>query len=388
MNYTFTNNEKKLIGGISLLMIIRMLGISLIVPVFSLFATSIEGSTQRLAGIAVGIYGFSQTLFLLPMGRLSDRRGRKETTLLGLGAYFLGTMLSGMSTNIYFLIVSRFIAGAGAVSGVTMAWLTDGIDTTRRNSALSIVGICIGSAVIAGFALSPLIAGRWGTHWLFYSCGFITLAAIVYTLFFLSNKSENGTSNGNNLKWADILRAIRNKDVIRINLGGLISSCLMTATFFIMPILLTGHMEVVKMWKFYVPMALVGTALQYYFGKRADRIGTRRVAITGFAFEALGMAIPVVSTQLPALVASLICFYAGYCILSPVLLAAISRHPDSDNKGSIMSVFNASQFIGSALGGIISGFLLKEPEHLFILLFAFVCLAFYSIGRFRNYASS
>ena len=120
-----------------LLMGIRMLGVSMIIPVFSIFATGIGGSTHELAGVAVGIYGISQTIFQIPLGRLSDRWGRKQATLLGLAIFFIGTVLSGLSTNIYHLIVSRFIAGAGAVSGITMAWLTAALIRTG-NAALSL----------------------------------------------------------------------------------------------------------------------------------------------------------------------------------------------------------------------------------------------------------
>ena len=53
----FNTNERRLITGISLVMGIRMLGISMIIPVFSIFATELPGSTGPLAGLAVGIFG-------------------------------------------------------------------------------------------------------------------------------------------------------------------------------------------------------------------------------------------------------------------------------------------------------------------------------------------
>jgi len=169
MDIKFNSEEKKLIGGISLLLSIRMLGTSLIIPVFSIFATEIPESSVTLAGMAVGIFGISQMVFQVPMGRLSDRWGRKEATLLGLFVYLVGTIISGFSTNIYILIISRVIAGAGAVSGVTMAWLTDGITSDRRNSALSYVGMSIGMSVIIGFTISPIVAGNAGVPMLFFS---------------------------------------------------------------------------------------------------------------------------------------------------------------------------------------------------------------------------
>ncbi|HMB20077.1 MAG TPA: MFS transporter, partial [Spirochaetota bacterium] len=168
---SFDPDEKKLIGGISLVLATRMLGVSLIIPMFSIFATSIPGSSKTLAGVAVGIFGIAQTIMQVPMGRLSDRWGRKQTTILGLWIYLAGTVLSGMATSIYYLIGARIFAGAGAVSGVTMAWLTDGINPGRRNTALSYVGMSIGLSVIVGFTLSSLIAELISIPALFYICG-------------------------------------------------------------------------------------------------------------------------------------------------------------------------------------------------------------------------
>ncbi len=54
MTENFSRQEKKLIAGISFLMGLRMMGTSLIIPVFSIFAINLAGASDILAGIAVG----------------------------------------------------------------------------------------------------------------------------------------------------------------------------------------------------------------------------------------------------------------------------------------------------------------------------------------------
>ena len=53
----FNTNERRLITGISLVMGIRMLGISMIIPVFSIFATELPGSTGPLGPTTTGTTG-------------------------------------------------------------------------------------------------------------------------------------------------------------------------------------------------------------------------------------------------------------------------------------------------------------------------------------------
>jgi MFS family permease len=154
--------EKKLIAGLNMLLGIRMLGVSMIIPVFSIYAIGINGANKELVGYAIGIFSVFQTIFQVPFGRLSDRCGRKNATILGLLIYLIGTILSGLSSNIYMLIISRIIAGSGAVSGVIMAWLADGIDSEKRNYALSFVGTSMGLSVLFGYALSPIIFNSLG----------------------------------------------------------------------------------------------------------------------------------------------------------------------------------------------------------------------------------
>lgn len=53
----------------------RTLGISMITPVFSYFAMHLAWATELSVGLAIGIFGFSQALFQIPMGLLIDRFG-------------------------------------------------------------------------------------------------------------------------------------------------------------------------------------------------------------------------------------------------------------------------------------------------------------------------
>ncbi len=389
MQSEFNREEKKIIGGMSLLMFIRMLGISLVIPVFSLFAIEIEGSTEALAGLAVGIFGLSQTLFLVPMGRLSDRWGRKQALVLGLIFYFFGTVFSGMSRNIFQLIISRFIAGAGAVLGIAMAWITDGIEVNKRNRALSFVGISFGLATIAGFSLSAPIAGYFGYRIIFYSCAALIGVAILYTGVFLKNTElteRPGFEEEIHIDRISIKTILTNPDLVRLNIVGLLSHVTLISTFFIMPILLNERIGTIAMAKILIPMSVVGTICMFIFAKAADKYGTVKVVYLGIAMEFSGLILAFFSQSVGFLFTSFMLIYVGHCILSPILPAAVSRFPNNTLKGTIMSIFNASQFLGSALGGQFSGIMKQfPPAYLFGSLMVFIIVAFFSASGFSDY---
>ena len=384
-NSGFNKNEKRLISGISFVMAIRTLSTSLVTPILSIYAMSMYGSNMTLAGIAVGIFGISQLLMQIPIGILSDKWGRRQATIMGLSSYMIGTILAGFSTNINHLIFARLISGAGAVTGVTMAWLTDGIEEEKRNSALSFVGISIGAAVITGFTLSPIIAGKVGMPVLFHLGAALILFAILYTLFNLNNfyYDENYSIE---LKKNTLVTILKNHDLARLNITGFISNFILISTFFIMPILLKKEMEITSMWKIFVPIAVIGTCLMYFFARKADESGTVKICIAAILFCIAGATIPVFYNSLYSLIISFIFFYSGHCILSPVLPAAVSRYPNHQLKGSAMGVLNAFHSIGSSLGGIVSGVMLQyNPKYLFLLLALLSVVGLFVINGFKDY---
>lgn len=385
MRSTFTGSEKKLIAGISLVLGMRMMGVSFIIPVFSIYATSIPGTTATLAGIAVGIFGLTQTLFQIPLGGLSDRWGRKKTTLLGLSLYLIGSLLCGASENVYHLIAGRFIAGAGAVTGVTMAWLTDGIDISRRNTALSYVGMAMGTSVILGFTMSPLIAGRSGIPVLFYLCAGMIFFSVVYIA--VSMKSRDVKHERSiRMEKGQIIRILKNRDLLRLNLTGFVVNLSLNGVFFMMPLLIHREMAIPDMWKIYVPMALIGTSCMYFITQKADVHGAVSISRIAFVLLLAGLAIPILLDQLSGYILSFIFFYSGFCILQPILPAAVSRHPNLHLKGIILSTFNSCQFIGSGVGGLLGGVMLAfDHRYLFIILLFAMLIGFLSMRGFTEY---
>ena len=68
---------------------LRMFGLFVILPVVALYADTLPGGeSAMLIGLAIGIYGLTQAIFQIPLGRLSDFWGRKKT-IYTLGCVYL-----------------------------------------------------------------------------------------------------------------------------------------------------------------------------------------------------------------------------------------------------------------------------------------------------------
>ncbi|NBX41594.1 MAG: MFS transporter, partial [Gammaproteobacteria bacterium] len=101
---------------------LRMLGMFVILPVFAIYAEHIPGGNNlTLVGIALGVYGLTQSVLQIPFGWLSDRYGRKPVIYFGLAIFAAGSFVAAAADNIYIVILGRVLQGAGAISAAVMA---------------------------------------------------------------------------------------------------------------------------------------------------------------------------------------------------------------------------------------------------------------------------
>ena len=92
---SFTQSERRASIGLAGVFSLRMFGLFVILPVVALYADTLPGGeSATLIGLAIGIYGLTQAIFQIPLGRLSDFWGRKRTIYLGLCIFIMGSLVA------------------------------------------------------------------------------------------------------------------------------------------------------------------------------------------------------------------------------------------------------------------------------------------------------
>jgi len=119
----------------------------------------------------VDIYGFVLAGFLVSMGTLGDRIGRRRLLLIGATAFGAASLLAAFSSNTAMLITARALLGMASASFApsTLALIRDMfLDTGQRTFA---IGIWATSHSVGG-SIGPLVAGvllphfGWGSVFL------------------------------------------------------------------------------------------------------------------------------------------------------------------------------------------------------------------------------
>ena len=155
---------------ISLACLLYVMDLSVLYLAVPSLTRDLEPTSSQLLWIT-DIYGFLVAGFLITMGTLGDRIGRRKVLLAGAAAFGAASVLAAFSTSAEMLIVSRALLG---IAGATVAPSTLSLirnmfhDPRERMTAIGIWG----TSFAAGGAVGPLVGGLllevfwWGSVFL------------------------------------------------------------------------------------------------------------------------------------------------------------------------------------------------------------------------------
>lgn len=340
----------------------RMLGLFLLIPVFSIYAQNLQGATPTLIGLALGIYGLAQGVLQMPFGLLSDKLGRKPMVTLGLILFALGSLLGALTHSIYGMIIARTLQGTGAIGSVLIALLADLTPDEQRTKAMAVIGMTIGTSFSLAMVISPVISHHYGLTGIFYLTTALALTGLIL-LHWLIPQPEHETFHSESEPNPALLKPVlSNKNLQRLNLGIFCQHFILTSTFFAIPFILSKQVEqghLTQQWHFYLPLMLSSFILMIPFIILAER--KKRMKMV-FLFSILILSISQLLLAYTyqswfSLCLLMLLFFIAFNILEASLPSLISKQANPRSKGTAMGVYSTCQFLGLFAGGALAGIL-------------------------------
>ena len=358
--------EKRAILGVGGIFALRMIGLFMIVPVFSVYGDNYAHATPFLIGLAVGIYGLGQAIFQIPMSLAADKFPRKPIIFLGLILFAIGGIVAANATDIYEVIIGRALAGSGAVSAVLMALLADVTREEMRTKAMATMGLTIATSIMLAFAFGPLLVGSLGISGLFWlTAGFAVLAMLL--LLFVPTPLRVLKHNLDNKSIGQQLASVlKIGDLNRLHIGIFALHLTMTAIFVILPHQLNEVMglSVRQQGLVYLPLLFIGFAVAIPFIIIAEKKRKmRQVFLGAIALMTAALALLAIGSQVGVgIILGLLLYFMGFNLLEATIPSWISKRAPVANKSTAMGLNSSSQFFGAFVGGAMGGLLLTQPN--------------------------
>jgi len=379
LSESMTRAEKRAASGLAAIFGLRMLGMFLILPVFALYAEDLPGGDNHtLVGLALGIYGLTQALLIIPFGIASDRIGRKKVIIFGLIVFALGSFLAATATDITWTIAGRALQGAGAISAAVTAMLADLTREEHRTKAMAFIGSTIGIAFAVSLVAGPALNRVIGVPGIFALTGILALAAIWVVKVWVpdpANSHFHADAQANPARLKDVLR---NRQLLRLDFGIFALHAAQMAMFVVVPVALKNSgLAAADHWAVYLPVLLGSFVLMVPAIILGEKRGQMKpVFIGGVALmllAQLGLAFGIGNFW--GIVWALFFYFVAFNLLEASLPSLISKLAPASAKGTAMGVYNTAQALGLFFGGVFGGWLAQHYGFAAVFIFCVVLMA-------------
>jgi DHA1 family tetracycline resistance protein-like MFS transporter len=177
----------KKILPIFVIVLIDLLGLTIIIPLMPLYATT-YGATPLVIGFLGAAYPVMQFIGAPLLGRLSDRFGRRPILLASQIGTFIGFFVLSFANALWLLFLARIIDGiSGANISTAQAVITDSTNEKTRTQGLGLLGAAFGLGFVAGpiIAFVSLSLSHNNYHVPAFVAAFFSLVSIILTWFWL-----------------------------------------------------------------------------------------------------------------------------------------------------------------------------------------------------------
>ena len=365
---------------------LRMLGLFVILPVFAIHARTLPGFDVAVVGWVLGIYGLTQGILQVPFGMASDRYGRKPVIVFGLVIFAVGSVVAALPGDIWTALLGRSLQGAGAISAAVTALLADLTREEHRSRAMALIGASIGLMFALSLVAAPVLYVSIGMSGIFLATGALAVLAIGVVIWVVP-AAPAGQATGARPSFASV---VLEPELLRLNLGIFILHMVLMAMFVVVPTALveSGGMAPGAHWKVYLPAVLLSFAVMMPPIIWAEKHGRNKTVLLGAVALMLVSQLAFIAgiRHVASITALLFVFFVAFNILEAQLPALVSRFAPVAARGAALGVYNTTQALGLAAGGVFGGILVKYTgsESVFVFGAAMVFLWFIAAFSMRE----
>lgn len=349
-------HEKLLAICISTLLVTAGQGV--VTPILPLYAKEFEVSTA-MVGLTITSFGLARLVSNVPAGMFADRRGRRILLVGGPLITAVGMAGSALAGSIWWLLVWRFVAGAG--SGIYMTgaqiYLVDIAHPSERGRYMAINQGALLVGFSAGPALGGLLSEAYGLTTPFMVVAVAAALTSLYGALRLPETGEGGSPppNGTGVDRRTLLRSPALLAVGLVSMS--IFSIRAGVRQALVPLELTDRFG----WSpddiglLFTGLGVIGLVLIVPAGWSVDRLGARAVIVPTALAAAIGIGMVAAAGTITLYVAGLAVAAIGTGVTGPAPAAYVADLVDDSDRGAAMGLYRTLGDAGVVVSPFASG---------------------------------
>jgi len=367
-----------LLWPLYLAVFVAVLGFTLIAPFFPSYAMDL-GASYALLGFIISIYGAAQLVVQVPIGRLSDRMGRKKLMLLGLVTFALLPPLYIYAENAHTLLFIRALGGVGAalVWPTAMALIIDQSQSHSRGAAMGFYNASFFSALALGPFMGGVLYDHLGLEAPFYFWTLLAIASITIVTFRVP-ECRNIVLDGPRQPQRGDKPLIDPGYVITflgccavILWSGVVGGFNIT----LLPSYASGlGFSTTDIGLIYLVYGGMTAISNIYFGRLADRMSRRWLIFLGSLVGLVSFALLLMAVNLIEVLILFAGLGLGLGICGPAAAALVADTTSPSRRGEIYGIFNTARMSGVVVGPIVAG-IAADMQGIEGALYAFTLIA-------------
>ena len=337
---------------------ILQVGFGIIIPIFPFYIESLGMAGIELGALAAS-FALSRIILAGPMGKISDRVGRKPIMILSLFGFAFSNIVYAYATNVIVMITARALEGAVSAGFFPAATAFISDVTTKENRGTAMGYLSMGNMVgfVVGPALGGFLAQFLGIRMPFILAAVATLGTMVLVLILVKEPVRKSVKES--------MPKIPVREVLgraRACYGAL--GIAMFANMFALGILEVAFMLDavinigVQPYEIGIFFGILGITMMFGnigFGKLSDIRGRKWLIVIGSMIGAGSLVLFMFAHDVIALYVAGVVLSIGMSMRGPAIQALIADITDPSAYGVVMGVFGAVSNSAYTVGPLIGG---------------------------------